>query len=32
MTFTLDGDPIKDAVVVQVNSAGEFEFVKTLSP
>ncbi|RKX93354.1 MAG: branched-chain amino acid ABC transporter substrate-binding protein, partial [Spirochaetes bacterium] len=32
MTFTPDGDPIKDAVVVQVNAAGEFEFVKTLSP
>lgn len=32
MTFTPDGDPIKDAVVVQVNSSGEFEFVKTLSP
>ncbi len=32
MTFTPDGDPIKDAVVVQVNDDGEFEFVKTLSP
>ena len=32
MTFTPDGDPIKDAVVVQVNDKGEFEFVKTLSP
>lgn len=32
MTFTPEGDPIKDAVVVQVNEAGEFEFVKTLSP
>ena len=32
MTFTTDGDPIKDAVVVQVNDAGEFEFVATLQP
>ncbi|MBI9101868.1 MAG: ABC transporter substrate-binding protein [Spirochaetales bacterium] len=32
MTFTPDGDPIKDAVVVQVNDAGEFEFVATLQP
>ena len=32
MTFTPDGDPIKDAVVVQVNEAGEFEFVATLQP
>ncbi|MDC7219280.1 MAG: ABC transporter substrate-binding protein [Spirochaetales bacterium] len=32
MTFTPEGDPIKDAVVVKVNEAGEFEFVETLSP
>jgi len=32
MTFTPEGDPIKDAVVVKVNDAGEFEFVETLSP
>lgn len=32
MTFTPEGDPIKDAVVVKVNEDGEFEFVKTLSP
>ncbi len=32
MTFTADGDPIKDAVVVQVNEDGEFEFVATLQP
>jgi len=32
MTFTPDGDPIKDAVVVKVNDAGEFEFVTTLAP
>ena len=32
MTFTPDGDPIKDAVVVKINDAGEFEFVETLKP
>jgi len=32
MTFTPEGDPVKDAVVVKVNDAGEFEFVETLSP
>ena len=32
MTFTTDGDPIKDAVVVQVNDEGQFEFVATLQP
>ncbi|MDC7126365.1 MAG: ABC transporter substrate-binding protein [Spirochaetales bacterium] len=32
MTFTTDGDPIKDAVVVQVNDAGEFQFVTTMQP
>ena len=32
MTFTPDGDPIKDAVVVQVSPAGEFTYVKSLQP
>ncbi|MDC7239277.1 MAG: ABC transporter substrate-binding protein [Spirochaetales bacterium] len=32
MTFTPEGDPIKDAVVVKVNDAGEFEFVANLQP
>ncbi|MDC7226014.1 MAG: ABC transporter substrate-binding protein [Spirochaetales bacterium] len=32
MTFTPDGDPIKDAVVVMVNDDGEFEFVATMQP
>lgn len=32
MTFTPDGDPIKDAVVVQVSPKGEFTFVKSLQP
>ena len=32
MTFTPEGDPIKDAVVVIVNDDGEFEFVTTLKP
>jgi branched-chain amino acid transport system substrate-binding protein len=32
MDFTPDGDPLKEAVVVQVNSAGEFVFVTSLAP
>lgn len=32
MQFTPDGDPIKEAVVVQVTPEGEFEFVKSLQP
>lgn len=32
MTFTAEGDPIKEAVVVKVNDAGEFEFVKAIKP
>ncbi|MBQ7158486.1 MAG: ABC transporter substrate-binding protein [Treponema sp.] len=32
MSFTPDGDPIKDAVVVQVSPSGEFTFVKSLQP
>lgn len=32
MTFTPDGDPIKEAVVVQVSPKGEFTFVKSLKP
>lgn len=32
MTFTPEGDPVKDAVVVRINDAGEFEFVTTLKP
>jgi branched-chain amino acid transport system substrate-binding protein len=31
MTFTTN-DPIKEAVVVKVNDAGEFEFVKSIKP
>ena len=32
MKFTPDGDPVKEAVVVQVTKDGEFEFVKSLRP
>jgi branched-chain amino acid transport system substrate-binding protein len=32
MTFTPDGDPIKDAVVVKISDSGEFTFVKSLQP
>jgi branched-chain amino acid transport system substrate-binding protein len=32
MTFTADGDPIKDAVVVQINDKGEFVYVTSLQP
>ena len=32
MTFTPEGDPIKDAVVVKISPEGEFEFVKSLKP
>ena len=32
MSFTPDGDPVKDAVVVQVSPSGEFTFVKSLQP
>ena len=32
MKFTPDGDPVKEAVVVQVTKDGEFEFVKSLQP
>jgi branched-chain amino acid transport system substrate-binding protein len=32
MTFTPDGDPIKDAVVVKISDAGEFTYVKSLQP
>jgi branched-chain amino acid transport system substrate-binding protein len=32
MSFTPEGDPIKEAVVVQITPEGEFEFVKTLAP
>jgi branched-chain amino acid transport system substrate-binding protein len=32
MTFTPDGDPIKEAVVVQISDSGDFTFVKNLAP
>ncbi|MDR2079644.1 MAG: ABC transporter substrate-binding protein [Treponema sp.] len=32
MTFTPEGDPIKDAVVVRINEAGEFVYVTSLQP
>jgi branched-chain amino acid transport system substrate-binding protein len=32
MTFTPDGDPIKDAVVVKISDSGEFTFVRSLQP
>jgi branched-chain amino acid transport system substrate-binding protein len=32
MSFTPDGDPIKEAVVVQVSNAGEFVYVTSLTP
>jgi branched-chain amino acid transport system substrate-binding protein len=32
MTFTQDGDPIKCAVIVRINDAGEFEFYKFVCP
>lgn len=32
MSFTPEGDPIKDAVVVQVSQDGQFTFVKSLQP
>ncbi len=32
MTFTPEGDPVKEAVVVKVNDAGEFEFVQSVKP
>ena len=32
MTFTEEGDPIKCAVIVKINDAGEFEFYKSACP
>lgn len=32
MTFTEDGDPVKCAVIVQINNNGEFEFYKSVCP
>ncbi len=32
MTFTPDGDPVKDAVVVKISPEGTFQFVKSLQP
>jgi branched-chain amino acid transport system substrate-binding protein len=32
MTFTADGDPIKDAVVVRISEQGEFVYVTSLQP
>jgi branched-chain amino acid transport system substrate-binding protein len=32
MTFTEQGDPIKCAVIVKINDAGEFEFYKQSCP
>ncbi len=32
MTFTTTGDPVKCAVVVKINDAGEFEFYKSVCP
>jgi branched-chain amino acid transport system substrate-binding protein len=32
MTFTADGDPIKDAVVVRISDEGEFVYVASLQP
>lgn len=32
MTFTPEGDPIKCAVVVKINEAGEYEFYKSVCP
>lgn len=32
MTFTEEGDPIKCAVIVRINDAGEFEFYKQVCP
>lgn len=32
MTFTEEGDPIKCAVIVKINDAGEFEFYKSVCP
>ncbi len=32
MTFTPEGDPIKCAVVVKINDAGEYEFFKSVCP
>ena len=32
MTFTEEGDPLKCAVIVKINDAGEFEFYKSACP
>ncbi|MCI1209447.1 MAG: ABC transporter substrate-binding protein [Treponema sp.] len=32
MTFTPEGDPVKDAVVVKISPEGTFQFVKSLQP
>jgi branched-chain amino acid transport system substrate-binding protein len=32
MTFTEEGDPLKCAVIVKINDAGEFEFYKSVCP
>jgi branched-chain amino acid transport system substrate-binding protein len=32
MTFTEEGDPIKCAVIVQINEAQEFAFYKSACP
>jgi branched-chain amino acid transport system substrate-binding protein len=32
MTFTEEGDPIKCAVIVQINDKGEFQFFKSVCP
>ena len=32
MDFTEDGDPIKCAVIVKINDAGEFEFYESVCP
>jgi len=32
MTFTADGDPIKEAVVVNISDSGEFVYVTSLAP
>lgn len=32
MTFTEEGDPIKCAVIVRINDAGEYEFYKSVCP
>jgi len=32
MTFTPDGDPIKEAVVVKISDSGEFVYVTSLTP